>query len=77
MVEAAVGNTDFKEPEAAPLSVEISTEYALALAGSRLSDPEATLLRTFLDQLRFARERALLGAIENEVQEGGGHAAPE
>ena len=76
-VEAAVGNTDFKEPEAAPLSVEISTEYVLALAGSRLSDPEATLLRTFLDQLRFARERALLGAIENEVQEGGGHAAPE
>ena len=77
MVEAAVGNTDFKEPEAAPFSVEISTECVLALAGSRLSDPEATLLRTFLDQLKFARERALLGAIENEVQEGGGHAAPE
>jgi two-component system sensor histidine kinase KdpD len=76
-VEAAVGNTGFKEPEAAPLSVELSTGCILALAGSRLSDPEATLLRTFLDQLKFARERALLGAIENEVQEGGGHSAPE
>lgn len=76
-VEAAVGDISFTEPQSTPLSVELSTGRVLALAGSRLSDPEATLLRTFVDQLKFARERALLGAIGNEVQEVGGHSAPE
>jgi two-component system sensor histidine kinase KdpD len=63
-VEATVGNAGLEKPEEAPFSVEIAGGRVLALAGSRLTDKEATLLRTFLDQLRFARERTLLGTVE-------------
>ncbi|MEV4141730.1 hypothetical protein AB0J72_57460 [Dactylosporangium sp. NPDC049742] len=36
------------------------------MAGTRLTDVNATLLRVLLDQLRVARERALLRIVENE-----------
>jgi two-component system sensor histidine kinase KdpD len=75
-VEAAVGKTAFKEPGDAPFSVEVANGLVLAVAGSRLTDHKASLLRTFLDQLRFARERTLLEAIENEDHGGGGGATP-
>jgi two-component system sensor histidine kinase KdpD len=65
-VEATVGSVGFEKPEAAPFSVEIATGRVIALAGRRLNDKEATLLRTFLDQLRFARERAVLRTLEDE-----------
>jgi two-component system, OmpR family, sensor histidine kinase KdpD len=65
-VEATVGSVGFEKPEAAPFSVEIATGRVIALAGRRLDDKEATLLRTFLDQLRFARERAVLRTLEDE-----------
>ncbi len=75
-VEAAVGKTAFKEPGDPPFSVEVANGLVLAVAGSRLNDHKATLLRTFLDQLRFARERTLLEAIDNEGHRGGGRATP-
>jgi hypothetical protein len=40
-----------------------------------MTSDEAAALTSFLDQIRFARERALLGEIGRE-QEGGG-AAPQ
>jgi len=75
-VEAAVGKTAFKEPGDAPFSVEVANGLVLAVAGSRLTDHKASLLRTFLDQLRLARERTLLEAIENEDYGSGGGATP-
>jgi hypothetical protein len=63
-VEATVGNVVLEEPGAAPYSVEIASGRLLAMSGSRLTDKEATVLRTFLDQIRFARERAVLETIE-------------
>ncbi|MGC9669752.1 DUF4118 domain-containing protein [Planosporangium sp. 12N6] len=59
-VEAAAGRTRLEHPDEAGYSVEIACGRVLALAGTRLTDADATLLRTFLDQLRVARERALL-----------------
>jgi two-component system sensor histidine kinase KdpD len=63
-VEATVGNVVLEEPGAAPYSVEIASGRLLAMSGSRLTDKDATVLRTFLDQIRFARERAVLETIE-------------
>jgi two-component system sensor histidine kinase KdpD len=67
-VEATVGNPVFDEPDTSPFSVEIASGRVLTLGAGRLTGKEATLLRTFLDQLRFARERNLLGAIEEDDQ---------
>ena len=67
-VEATVGKPVFDDPETSPFSVEIASGRVLTLGAGRLTDQEAALLRTFLDQLRFARERTLLGAIEEDDQ---------
>jgi two-component system sensor histidine kinase KdpD len=74
-VEAAVGETTVVTPESATFSVEISSGRVLALEGSRMTSDEAAALTSFLDQIRFARERALLEEVGRE-QEGGG-AAPQ
>jgi two-component system sensor histidine kinase KdpD len=65
-VEATVGSVGFETPEGAPFSAEIANGRVIALAGRNLGDKEATLLRTFLDQLLFARERAVLRTLEDE-----------
>ncbi len=75
-VEATDGSTGWESPEGAPHSIEITGGRVLALAGSPLTDKNAVLLHTFLDQLRFARERALLGSLENENHRGGGFPTP-
>ncbi len=74
-VEAAAGKTAFDTPESAPFSVEIATGRVLALAGSRMTSDDTAALQSFLDQLRFARERALLGEIGGS-REDGDDAAP-
>ena len=48
----------------------------LALEGSRMTSDDIAAMQSFLDQLRFARERALLGAIE-ETGEKGDEASPQ
>jgi two-component system sensor histidine kinase KdpD len=74
-VEATAGRIAFDTPESAPFSVEIATGRVLALEGSRMTSEDIAAMQSFLDQLRFARERALLGAIE-ETGEKGDEAGP-
>ncbi len=64
-VEAAVGEVEVSVPDQAGLSVDIGRGRTLALAGDRLRDHEAVLLRTFLDELRYARERTMLTSIDS------------
>ena len=47
-------------PDEATYTRKIAGGLVLALAGSRLNDTDARLLRTFLAQLRLDRERAML-----------------
>ncbi len=63
-VEASVGRTTVLNPDSAPFGDEIASGRVLAMEGSRLTDLEVAALRSFLDQLRFARERALIEGIE-------------
>jgi hypothetical protein len=74
-VEATTGGIAFDTPESAPFTVEIATGRVLALEGSRMTSDDIAALQSFLDQLRFARERALLGAI-GETGGKGDEAAP-
>jgi two-component system, OmpR family, sensor histidine kinase KdpD len=71
-VEAAAGKTRLEQPDAAPYSAEIARGRFLALAGARLTDQDATLLRVFLGQLRNARAHAVLGVLSDDGP-GGGH----
>ena len=64
-VEVVVGDIDVRAPDQAEVSLDIGGGRVLALAGDRLTDHEAVLLRTFLDELRFARERTMLTSIDN------------
>ena len=64
-VEASVGKTSFDDPDAPEISAEIANGRVLTLTPSRPNGPESILLGSFVDQLRFARERALLRSIEN------------
>jgi two-component system sensor histidine kinase KdpD len=75
IVEAASGETTVVTPESAQFSVEIASGRVLALEGSRMTSDEAAALRSFLDQIRFTRERAFLGEIRGP--EDGDDAAPE
>jgi two-component system sensor histidine kinase KdpD len=59
-VEATVGDAQLGRPDEAPYSVEITRGRVLALAGTRITDQDARLLRVFLDTLRLARGRAVL-----------------
>jgi len=74
-VEVAHGETTVVTPESAQFSVEIASGRVLALEGSRMTSDEVAALRSFLDQIRFARERALLGEIGGG-REDGDDAAP-
>jgi two-component system sensor histidine kinase KdpD len=62
-VEAAAGQIRLDSPERAAYSVELDRDRVLALDGTRLTDQNNPLLRGFLDQLRFARERATLQTL--------------
>jgi len=64
-VEAAEGKTRLEHPDVSGYCVELADDRVLALAGSRLSEQDATLLRVFLGQFRLARERAALEALRN------------
>ena len=68
-VEAAAGDVDICAPDQAGLTVDIGRDRVLALAGDRLADHEALLLHTFLDELRYARERAMLTSIDSSTSE--------
>jgi len=68
-VEAAVGEVDICVPDEASVAVDIGRDRVLALAGHRLDDEEALLLRTFLDELRYARERAMITSIDGTTSE--------
>lgn len=61
---AAVGDIAIGSPDEAAVTVEIGPGRLLALAGGRLGDKEAVLLRTFVDQLRYAREQAILTSLK-------------
>ena len=74
-VEVAHGEITVVTPESAQFSVEIASGRVLALEGSRMTSDEAAALRSFLDQIRFTRERAFLGEIRGP--EDGDDAAPE
>ena len=65
-VEAAAGKTRLERPDDAAYSVELGRDRVLALAGARLTEQDASLLRVFLGQLRLARERAELSARGND-----------
>lgn len=64
-VEAAAGETRISSPGEAELAVEIAPGQVLALAGQPLDDREAILLRTFVDEVRYAREQAILHALDS------------
>jgi hypothetical protein len=55
--------------------VEVARGRVLALTGSRLTGPDATLLRVFLSQLRLARERTELQALLHAREEAQRRAA--
>ncbi len=59
-------------PESAQFSVEIASGRVLALAleGSRMTVDEVAALRSFLNQIRCARERALLAEIGGSRDDG-------
>ena len=69
-VEVAHGEITVVTPESAQFSVEIASGRVLALEGSRMTSDEVAALRSFLDQIRFARERALLGEIGGSREDG-------
>jgi len=71
-VEVAHGETTVVTPESAQFSVEIASGRVLALAleGSRMTVDEVAALRSFLNQIRFARERALLAEIGGSRDDG-------
>ena len=69
-VEVAHGETTVVTPESAQFSVEIASGRVLALEGSRMTVDEVAALRSFLDQIRFAREPALLAEIGGSREDG-------
>jgi two-component system, OmpR family, sensor histidine kinase KdpD len=64
LVEAHAGKGRIATPDQGDRSVEVADDLVLALAGGRVTSEDAVLLRTFLDQLRSRRERALLDALQ-------------
>jgi len=62
-VDAAVGQASGETPGAFTESVEIAPGLVLAVAVGRLGEPDASLLRAFLDQIRSARERTALDSF--------------
>jgi hypothetical protein len=62
-IGAVAGGAGLERPDQAPYTVEIGHGLVLALAGTRLADQDAGLLRTFLGELRLAREQALLRSL--------------
>lgn len=74
--EAAVGEVTIGSLDDAGLTVDIGRGRLLALAGSRLNDKEAVLLRTFLDELRYAREQAILASLGSTPDGSAGRENP-
>ena len=67
---AAAGGPLPATPDEAPFQAELTGGDILALAGSRLTEQDARLLREFITELRLAQERMQLGHIG---QPPGGH----
>ena len=68
-VDASVGQIAVSRPDEAQLSVEIATDRVLALAGEHVGDGDDRLLSTFVDELRYAREQAMLVALGTGIDE--------
>ena len=60
MVEAASGQPVFQAPDEAPCTVEVGNGLVLAMVGSALESPAPTLQRSFVERLRYIREREQL-----------------
>jgi len=63
-IDATAGEMTISAPNEATVSVDIGGGRVLAMAGERLSNPSATLLRAFLDELRHAREQNMLRELD-------------
>jgi len=68
-VDAAAGQSSGDTPEAYTESVEIAPGVVLALSAAGLGEPDAALLRSFLDQIRSARERTALDSFGDVTPE--------
>jgi len=62
-IAAVAGGPVPGTPDEAPFQAELTGGEILVLAGSRLSEQDARLLREFVTELRLAQERSQLGHI--------------
>jgi hypothetical protein len=65
-VETAVGATQLAHPDQADHQVQIGTGRVLAIIDARRTGPDTAPLEAFLTELRLARGRALLQALEHD-----------